>query len=114
MKVVFTPGARVDLDDILAFITTNYPGVVDAFERRLNLTMRRIAMWPESAATVANRKAVHQVPLVRYPYKIFYRITDVIEICHIHHSAREPWDGETSEEAQFSARSPNQEGSAFR
>jgi hypothetical protein len=43
---------------------------------RLKLTMHRISMWPESAATVANRKGVHQTPLVRYPYKIFYRVTD--------------------------------------
>jgi toxin ParE1/3/4 len=93
MKVVFTPGARADLDDILSFITTNYPGVVDVFERRLNLIMRRIEMWPDSAAAVADREAVRVVPLVRYPYKIFYRVTDVIEILHIHHTARKPLDG---------------------
>jgi hypothetical protein len=33
------------------------------------------------------------VPLGRYPYKIFYRvIADTIEILHIHHAARQPWD----------------------
>jgi len=83
MKVVFTPGARADLDDILSFIATNYPGVVDAFERRLDLIIRRIATWPHSAAAVADREGVRVVPLVRYPYKIFYRVTDVIEILHI-------------------------------
>jgi hypothetical protein len=33
------------------------------------------------------------VPLGRYPYKIFYRVTnDTVEILHIHHAARRPWD----------------------
>jgi hypothetical protein len=41
------------------------------------------------------RQTVRQTPLVRYPYRIFYRVTEVIEILHIHHTAREPWDGGT-------------------
>jgi hypothetical protein len=36
---------------------------------------------------------VRVVPLGRYPYKIFYRVTkDAVEILHVHHAAREPWD----------------------
>ena len=31
MKVVYTDGARKDLDGILAYITSNYPAVYDAF-----------------------------------------------------------------------------------
>jgi len=30
------------------------------------------------------------VPLIRYPYKIFYRISnETVEILYIHHAARE-------------------------
>jgi plasmid stabilization system protein ParE len=33
------------------------------------------------------------VPLGRYPYKIFYRVTEEsVEILHVHHAARQPWD----------------------
>jgi hypothetical protein len=33
---------------------------------------------------------VHVVPLLRFPYRIFYRVTDdQVEILHVHHSARE-------------------------
>jgi plasmid stabilization system protein ParE len=33
------------------------------------------------------------LPVGRYPYKIFYRVADeAVEILHIHHAAREPWD----------------------
>ena len=90
MKVVFTPAARADLDEILSFIATNYPGVVDTFERRLTLMIQRIETWPGSAAAVVDREGVRAAPLVRYPYKIFYRVTNVIEILHIHHAARQP------------------------
>ena len=42
MKVVMTPGARADLEDILSFLSSNYPGAIAAFERRLKVTLRRI------------------------------------------------------------------------
>jgi toxin ParE1/3/4 len=94
MKVVMTPGARADLEDILSFLSSNYPGAIAAFERRVKLTLRRIERWPMSAAVVADRSAIHMAPLVRYPYKIFYRVTHDVEILHIHHAARRPWSGQ--------------------
>jgi hypothetical protein len=40
------------------------------------------------------RPDVRMMPLVRYPYKIFYRILgDTIRILHIRHAARRPWGG---------------------
>jgi hypothetical protein len=33
------------------------------------------------------------MPVVRYPYKIFYRVAgDTLEVLHIHHAARQAWD----------------------
>jgi plasmid stabilization system protein ParE len=33
------------------------------------------------------------MPLVRYPFKIFYRIVgDTVRVLHIRHAARRPWD----------------------
>jgi hypothetical protein len=35
---------------------------------------------------------VRTVPLIRFPFRIFYLVRgDTIEILHIHHSSREPW-----------------------
>ena len=49
-----------------------------------------------SAEEVAQRPGVRVVPLIRYPYKVFYRITnEAVEILYIHHAARRaPWEGE--------------------
>ena len=89
MRVVFTGRALGDLDEILAYIQTTYPTAFAGFEARMSATLQRIGHWPESAEQVADRPGVRVVPLIRYPYKIFYRVTpEAVEILHIHHAAR--------------------------
>jgi len=90
MKVVYTDDASEDLDEILAYIASNYPAVYDAFLIRLRSVIARIGMWPDSAQEVAERPGVRAVPLLRYPYKVFYRNTgEMVEIMHIHHAAQD-------------------------
>jgi plasmid stabilization system protein ParE len=96
MKVVYTEDALRDLDEILTFIGTNYPTVVEPFLIRLRIVERRIRQWPESAQAVEQRPGIRAVPILRYPYRLFYQITpDAVEILHIHHAARrDPWESE--------------------
>ena len=90
MKVVYTDDASEDLDGILAYIASNYPTIYDAFLIRLRSVTARIGMWPDSAQEVAERPGVRAVPLLRYPYKVFYRNTgEVVEIMYIHHAAQD-------------------------
>jgi toxin ParE1/3/4 len=98
MKVIYTNEALRDLEEILAFIESNYPTISTAFEMRLRAVEQRIGRWPKSAEEVEQRSGVHVVPFIRYPYKRFYQIAnDVIEVLHIHHAARrEPWENERS------------------
>jgi toxin ParE1/3/4 len=94
MKVVWTDAALADLDDILAFTAANYPTLVNSVERRIRAVVERLGSWPASARIVDERPDVRVVPLIRYPYRVFYRINrDRVEILHIHHAAREPWAG---------------------
>jgi|GEM_PF-2569011 len=69
MKVVYTDQALRDLDEILTFITSNYPAISSAFEKRLVLVTERIGRRPESAQEVEQRAGVRVAPLIRYPYK---------------------------------------------
>jgi toxin ParE1/3/4 len=96
MKVVYTDEALANLDEILAYIDTHHPTIYAAFESRIRTVVARIGSWPQSAEEVAQRPGVRVVPLIRYPYKIFYRVTnDAVEILYIHHSARRaPWESE--------------------
>jgi plasmid stabilization system protein ParE len=96
VKVVYTDAALRDLDDISIWLTAHYPGIGAAVERRLRLVVAHVARWPQSMRASASRDGVRVAPLGRYPYKIFYRVhDDAIEILHIHHAARAPWDEET-------------------
>jgi plasmid stabilization system protein ParE len=90
MKVIYTDEASEDLDGILAYIASNYPTVYEPFLIRLRSVTARIGMWPDSAQEVAEEPGVHVVPLIRYPYNVFYRNTgEAIEILSIHHAARD-------------------------
>ena len=94
MKVIYTDEALADLDGILSFIASNYPSILDAFQSRLRSVIARIGDWPKSASEVADRPGVRVAPLIRYPYKVFYRSTgQVIEILYIHHAARDERGG---------------------
>ncbi len=89
MKVVYTDEALHDLDEILTYIAANFPAAYQGFERQLRAVERRIGQWPKSARQVAERPDVRVVPLIRYPYRVFYRATPAsVEILHIRHSAR--------------------------
>jgi toxin ParE1/3/4 len=95
VKVVYTDAAVRDLNEITIWLKANYPGTGPAVERRLRLVVAHIARWPESMRASVHRHGVRVVPLGRYPYKIFYRVSgEAVEILHIHHAAREPWDEE--------------------
>lgn len=100
MKVIFTDAALQDLDEIASYLTTHYPAVAPAVEARLRTVVAWIGRWPQSTRRSARRAGVHVVPLGRYPYKIFCRVTDdAVEILPIHHAARQPWDEQTEEAA---------------
>lgn len=96
MKVVYTEEALKDLDAIADWLIVHYPAVAPAVERRIRSIIAHIARWPESSRRSKGRPGVHVVSLGRYPYKIFYRVADdTVQILHIHHAARRPWDERT-------------------
>jgi toxin ParE1/3/4 len=90
MKVIYSKAAQTDLDEILRYTAARYPRNLPAVEGRIRAVIARIASYPGSARPVADRPGVRIVPVLRYPFRVFYRIEqDHIEILHIHHTARE-------------------------
>src|SRR6266568_2832767 len=75
MKVIYTDEVLRDLDEILTFIASNHPSITATFQQRLRSIERRIGKWPMSAEEVIQRPGVRGAPFIRYPYKIFYRVT---------------------------------------
>jgi toxin ParE1/3/4 len=93
MKVVYTVAALRDLDQIAEWLAVNYPMIAPTIEGRIRAVIEHVERWPESARRSAKSPGVRVIPVGRYPYRIFYRTTDdAVEILHIHHSARRPWD----------------------
>jgi toxin ParE1/3/4 len=96
MKVIYTEDALKDLDAIADWLIVHYPAVAPALERRIRRAVANIAQWPESARRSERYPGIRVTSLGRYPYKIFYRVAgDTLEILHIHHAARRPWDERT-------------------
>jgi toxin ParE1/3/4 len=61
----------------------------------IRATIARTAVMPQSGQRVPRRHGVRMVPLVRYPFKIFYSVTeDTVTILHIRHAWRRSWGGE--------------------
>ena len=93
MKVVYTAAALRDLDEIAEWLAVHYSAIAPTIERRIRAVIEHIGRWPESARRSTKRPGVRVMPIGRYPYKVFYRVTeDGVEILHIHHAARRPWD----------------------
>jgi toxin ParE1/3/4 len=94
MKVEFTNRAVRDLRDIAHESRRRFGDrVAAALETRVRDVVAAIAHAPESATRVEQRPGMRVVPLVSYPFKIFYRVVgDTVRVVHIRHAARRSWD----------------------
>jgi plasmid stabilization system protein ParE len=95
MKVEYSNRAVADLRKISADSHSAFGNrVAEALEARIRAVIDRISRNPLSAPEVEQRPGVHVVPLIRYPFKIFYRVLeDRVRIQHIRHTARRPSEG---------------------
>lgn len=92
MNAVFSQAALEDLDTILAYTAIHYPSLEAKLEQRIRAVIARIERLPESATLLEGTSNTRVVPLLRYPFKIFYQVdADRILILHIHHSSRQSW-----------------------
>jgi len=95
MKVEYSRRAVADLRQISADSRRTFGDrVAEALEARIRAVIDRISREPLSAPEVEQRPGLHVVPLIRYPFKVFYRVLDDrVRILHIRHTARRPWQG---------------------
>jgi toxin ParE1/3/4 len=92
MKVEYSKRAAADLRKVSADSRGFGDAVAAAVELRIRTIIAHIAARPHAAAKVIERPGMHVIPLIRYPYKIFYRVLeDRVRILHIRHTSRRPW-----------------------
>jgi toxin ParE1/3/4 len=94
MKVEFTSRAVRDLREISDYSRRHFGNrITRGLEARIQQVITNIANAPESAPRIEQRPDMRVVLLVRYPFKIFYRIAgETIRILHVRHTARRTWD----------------------
>lgn len=93
MIVRYTPRAEGDLEAILLYISESSPSGASSVWHSITKAVDGLADNPEIG--VKTRVSGVRVRLVvRYPYKVFYRVReDAVEILHIRHAARRDWRG---------------------
>jgi toxin ParE1/3/4 len=94
MNVEYSNRAVVDLRRLAAESRQEYGDLVAAeLEAYLRKIISQLANDPMSRPPVFGRRGVHAAALVRYPYKLFYRVfDDRVRILHIRHTAQRPWE----------------------
>jgi plasmid stabilization system protein ParE len=95
MKLIYSRRALADLDQIRSHYAAHAsPAIAEAIGRRLENVVDRICRVPEAAPHVSQRSQVRVVAVVRYPFRIFYRLRDdAIDILHVRHTSRRPVKG---------------------
>jgi plasmid stabilization system protein ParE len=90
MKVVYAERARRDIADIYDSIARHNPAAAQRVEDMIRATCEGLADFPYAPAAT-DEPDVRRVPLVRFPYTIFYRMDtarQVVEIARVLHGAR--------------------------
>jgi plasmid stabilization system protein ParE len=92
MKLVYSRRALADLNEIAIYYAASAsPAIAESIGRRLADVIDRICRMPEAAPRVSQRSQVWVASVVRYPFRIFYRVRDdTIDILHIRHTSRRP------------------------
>jgi toxin ParE1/3/4 len=93
MKVRYTPQAFSDRERIFEYLRERSAGGARNVIASIRETVKRLEDNPLSGYKADNPE-VRVIFVVRYPYKIFYRVRDEVEILHIRHTSRRAWTGD--------------------
>lgn len=95
MNVVYAPRALRDLNDIAVYLAERDPAVARKVLGAIKSSLDTLSFFPQIGRLVDD--AGHRrVPVVRYPYVIFYRIAgEDLLVLHVRHTSRRPIDPAT-------------------
>jgi toxin ParE1/3/4 len=91
MRVRYTLRAQADLNGIFSYHDARNPAaaqsVKNTIERRISLLEEFPRIAPET-----DTRGVYELTIIRYPYKVYYEISDdEVWILHIRDARRRPW-----------------------
>jgi toxin ParE1/3/4 len=91
LRVTFTPSARVQFLEVVAFIHRDNPTAANTFRQAAEHTLSRLEDFPESGRTLPEFPDLPFREVIVAPYRFFYRVkVDRVWIVAVWHGARIP------------------------
>ena len=95
MGIVYAPRALADLQAIEGYISPHNPVAAKRVLAVIKSAIDALEQFPRLGLPIDNENR-YRLPIVRFPYIVFYRLTDAeIIILHVRHGARRPIDPAT-------------------
>jgi toxin ParE1/3/4 len=92
VRIRYTRKALTQLHQIYSFIEARNPSAARRVNEQIKKSIARLARLPYSCRET-DRPGIRVLPIVRYPYLVFYRVDETAQEVHIlrvRHSARDP------------------------
>jgi toxin ParE1/3/4 len=91
LKVRFTPSARVQFLEVVAFVHRDNPAAANMFRQVAEQTLSRLEDFPESSRTLPEFPDLPFREVIVAPYRFFYRVKcDRIWFVAVWHGAQIP------------------------
>jgi addiction module RelE/StbE family toxin len=87
MRVRYTPEAFADRERIIEYLRARSPSGARNVAASIRDAVAQLGDHPHSGYRTDDPQ-VRVIFIVRYPYKIFYRVRETVEILHIRHTSR--------------------------
>lgn len=94
MRVRYTPAAFSDREEILEYLRERSPKGAAHVAASSREAVAQLRDHPHVGYRTDNPD-VRVLFVGRYPYKIFYRVRDAVEILHIRHTSRRAWKNDS-------------------
>lgn len=89
MKVVFSPEAKQDLDEIFDYILRDAPSMAQVVLERISQRIRQLAKMPH-LGRIGRVPGTRELVVPKTPFVIPYQVTgDSLEILRVYHGARQ-------------------------
>jgi toxin ParE1/3/4 len=91
LRIRFTPSARRQFLDAIAYILRDNPVAARRFRRRAERVLRRLERFPESGRLLPEFPDLPYREVIVAPYRFFYRVVDrTVWIVGVWHGAQIP------------------------
>ena len=91
-RIRYLPKAVRQLDEILSYIATHNRSAAHRVAGTIRRSIERLAEFPYSSRA-SEVPGVRELPIVRYPYIVFYSVNDEtreIHVLRVCHTAQDP------------------------